>query len=99
MRKFNFNNFKKSEDIPAPSKPTKPRFSAYRTIISRHDDALNRLKDEERAEIKDQFVGILPSNKRPSAVITCSIELVRTVNTAFSLWLLLCTAKPCETAR
>ncbi len=53
MRKFNFNNFKKSEDIPAPSKPTKPRFSAYRTIISRHDDALNRLKDEERAEIKD----------------------------------------------
>lgn len=54
MRKFNFNNFKKSEEIiPAPSKSQKPRFSAYRTIISRHDDASNRLKDEERAEIKN----------------------------------------------
>ncbi len=54
MRKFNFNNFKKSvESIPAPAKTEKPRFSAYRTIITRHDDALNRLKDEERAEIKD----------------------------------------------
>lgn len=53
MRNFNFNNFKKSADVPAPPKPEKPRFSAYRTIISRHDDALNRLKDEERAEIKD----------------------------------------------
>ena len=54
MRKFNLNNFKKSEEIiPAPQLSTKPRFSAYRTIISRHDDALNRLKDKERAEIKD----------------------------------------------
>ncbi len=55
MRKFNFNNFKKSEEsISAPSQPTpKPRFSAYRTIITRHNDALGRLKDEERAEIKD----------------------------------------------
>lgn len=91
MRKFNFNNFKKSEEsISAPSNPTpKPRFSAYRTIITRHNDALVRLKDEERAEIKDQFVGILPSIKRLRAVITCSIELTRTVNTAFSLWLVL----------
>ena len=54
MRKFNLNNFKKSEEIiPAPQLSAKPRFSAYRTIISRHDDALNRLKDKERAEIKD----------------------------------------------
>ncbi len=54
MRKFNFNSFKKNQDPPtAPNQETqKPRFSAYRTIISRHDAANSRLKDEPVSPIK-----------------------------------------------
>ncbi len=50
MRKFNFNSFKKQE---APViKEEKPRYSAYRTIISRHNAVKERLKDEPVANIK-----------------------------------------------
>ncbi len=55
MRKFNFNNFKKNNSVinePAV-KPEKPRYSAYRTIISKHDQVNQRLQDEPRAVIPD----------------------------------------------
>lgn len=52
MRKFNFNNFKKNDSIiNEPVKPEKPRFSAYRTIISKHDAINKRLQDEPHAII------------------------------------------------
>lgn len=55
MRKFNFNNFKKNNSvINEPAKLEKPRFSAYRTIISKHDAVNMRLQDEPRA--------VIPSN-------------------------------------
>ena len=52
MRKLNFNsfnNFKKEE--PVPEAPKKNSYSAYRTIISRHEAAAERLKDEPSAVI------------------------------------------------
>ncbi len=51
MRKFNFNSFKKQE-TPAKQTPQKPRYSAYRTIISRHDAIKAKLQDEPIANIK-----------------------------------------------
>jgi hypothetical protein len=52
MRKFNFNKFRKEENnIPAPS--PKPRFSAYRTIITQHDQMKERLKDAPSEIIKN----------------------------------------------
>lgn len=51
MRKFNFNSLKKQE---APiTKEEKPRYSAYRTIISKHDAIKAKLKDEPVANIKN----------------------------------------------
>ncbi len=55
MRKFNFNSFKKEEKPQAtntPQSPQKPRYSAYRTIISRHEALKEKLKDEPVADIK-----------------------------------------------
>lgn len=53
MRKFNFNSFKKNQPSAIEEKqPTKPRFSAYRTILSRHDAVASRLKDEPVAIIQ-----------------------------------------------
>lgn len=54
MRKFNFNNFKRDNTvISQPTTPQKPRYSAYRTIISKHDQLNKRLEDEPRAVIKN----------------------------------------------
>ena len=55
MRKFNFNNFKKNNSVinETAVKPEKPRYSAYRTIISKHDQVNQRLQDEPRAVIPD----------------------------------------------
>ena len=55
MRRFNFNTFKKSNDTITPEKVEKEpvrRYSAYRTIISRHEAAAARLKDEPVAAIE-----------------------------------------------
>ncbi len=55
MRRFNFNNFKKNSTI-TPKQPEKEpvrRYSAYRTIISRHEAAAARLKDEPVAIIEN----------------------------------------------
>ena len=59
MRKFNFNSFKKNQDVsPVQTKEEqKPRFSAYRTIISRHDAINSRLKDEPVSPIKCELQG------------------------------------------
>ncbi len=56
MRKFNFNSFKKGQDTPTvqTKESQKPRFSAYRTIISRHDAINSRLKDEPVSPIKTE---------------------------------------------
>ncbi len=56
MRRFNFNSFKKDQENTIPnSTPTKKRtFSAYRTIISRHEAAKERLKDEPIAAIQSE---------------------------------------------
>lgn len=53
MRKFNFNKFKKEEALNEPMPSPKPRFSAYRTIITRHDQLKERLKDEPSEIIKN----------------------------------------------
>ena len=42
MRKFNFNSFRKKTEAQKPEQ----RFSAYRTVISRHQAVQERLKDE-----------------------------------------------------
>jgi len=54
MRKFNFNNFKKNDTvINEPVQMPKPRYSAYRTIISKHDQVNKHLEDQVRAVIKN----------------------------------------------
>ena len=50
MRKFNFNSFKKEEKPQMAEQ--KPRYSAYRTIISKHEALKDKLKDEPVADIK-----------------------------------------------
>lgn len=56
MRKFNFNTFRKDEQ-PAgirnePQQPSpSPGFSAYRTILSRHEAMAERLKNEPSVPI------------------------------------------------
>ena len=55
MRRFNFNNFKKNNRAIEPEKIEKEpvrRYSAYRTIISRHEATAARLKDEPVAVIE-----------------------------------------------
>ncbi len=54
MRKFNFNSFKSTKETEAPKrKDDKKHFSAYRTVLSRHEDASARLRDEPIAVIKN----------------------------------------------
>ena len=55
MRKFNFNSFGE-KDKPAFQEDTacqKPRYSAYRTVISKHDSVAEKLKNEPSAVIKN----------------------------------------------
>lgn len=52
MRKFNFNSLKKEEKPQMTETPQKPRYSAYRTIISKHEALKDKLKDEPVADIK-----------------------------------------------
>ncbi len=54
MRKFNFNSFKKNQAETIVPEQKKPRFSAYRTIVSRHDAIRSRLQDEPIATIKSE---------------------------------------------
>ena len=51
MRKFNFNAFKKESQTDRLPEAPKRKYSAYRTIISRHEAASARLKDEPIARI------------------------------------------------
>ncbi|MBR2860728.1 MAG: hypothetical protein IKB86_02695 [Clostridia bacterium] len=51
MRKFNFNAFKKEDPADKLPEAPKRKYSAYRTIISRHEAASARLKDEPIAII------------------------------------------------
>lgn len=54
MRKFNFNSFRKGEkpQEATAQAPQRPRYSAYRTIISKHEALKEKLKDEPVADIK-----------------------------------------------
>ena len=51
MRKFNFNTFKRENPTDKLPEAPKRKYSAYRTIISRHEAASARLKDEPVARI------------------------------------------------
>ena len=53
MRKFNFNSFKKNQEVKESKQETKPRYSAYRTIMSKHEAIALKLKDEPIANIKN----------------------------------------------
>ncbi len=55
MRKFNFNSFGE-KDKPVFQEDTacqKPRYSAYRTVMSKHDSVAEKLKNEPSAVIKN----------------------------------------------
>jgi hypothetical protein len=52
MRKFNFNSFKKNQEVKEKQE-SKPRYSAYRTIMSKHEAIALKLKDEPVANIKN----------------------------------------------
>lgn len=50
MRRFNFNTFTQK---PEEKEKPKPRYSAYRTVISRHEHSAEKLKNEPIAVIKN----------------------------------------------
>lgn len=55
MRRMNFNNLKKNnvtQESEKPVEPMKPRTSAYRTVIARHNSVSDKLKNEPIAIIK-----------------------------------------------
>lgn len=55
MRKFNFNSFGEKDKNTVFEEPAcpKPRYSAYRTVISKHDSVAEKLKNEPSAVIKN----------------------------------------------
>ncbi len=52
MRRFNFNAFNQKPE-EKPEEKLKPRYSAYRTVISRHETSAEKLKNEPIAVIKN----------------------------------------------
>lgn len=53
MRKFGFNSFGNVNNVTTENPETqKPRYSAYRTVISKHDLLAEKLKNEPSAVIK-----------------------------------------------
>ena len=51
MRKFNFNTFKKNQEPATSATPEKPQYSAYRTIMTKHEAITKKLKDEPKQNV------------------------------------------------